>query len=128
MNVVSRSYFDAMDLSPIAGKIFPDDPAPGSCRTGVINKEAAELYFGNNAVGGAVIDFAGRRTEIVGVVQAPLLRASLRRVAPAIYVPAAQDFLPRMTLILSAREVDDAMLAAVRRRLDGVPAAGAARS
>ncbi len=33
----------------------------------------------------------------------------------------AQDFRPRMTLILSAREVDDAMLAAVRRRLDGVP-------
>ena len=103
-NVVSASYFAAMGLSLIAGRVFPDDPAPGGCRVGVINQEAAELYFGGNAVGGAVIDSAGRRTEIVGVVHSALLRTSQRRAEPAIYFPMAQDFLPRMTLILGARE------------------------
>jgi putative ABC transport system permease protein len=120
-NVVSRSYFDAMGLSPIAGRVFSDDPGPDSCRVGVINQEAAELYFGGNAVGGAVIDSAGRRTEIVGVVHSPLFRASQRRVEPAFYLPMAQDFRPLMTLILAAREMDDEMLTAARRRLDGVP-------
>ena len=112
-NVVSRSYFDAMGLSPMAGSVFPDDPEPRRCRVGVINQEAAELYFGGNAVGGAVIDSAGRRTEIVGVVHSTLLRTAQRRVEPTIYFPMAQDFLPRMTLILGARETNEAMLASV---------------
>jgi putative ABC transport system permease protein len=124
-NVVSPRYFDAMGLLPVAGKVFPDDPAPRSCRAGVINQEAAELYFGGNAVGGAVIDSAGRRTEIVGVVHAAPLRTSQRRVEPAIYFPMSQDFLPRMTMILGAREVNDAMLPSVRRRLDAVPGGSA---
>jgi putative ABC transport system permease protein len=120
-NVVSRSYFDAMGLTPIAGSVFPDDPVPGGCRVGVINQEAAERYFGGNAVGGAVIDGAGRRTEIVGVVRSALLRTAQRRVEPTIYYPMAQDFRPRMTLILGTRDANAAMLAAVGRRLDAVP-------
>jgi hypothetical protein len=120
-NVVSRSYFDAMGLTPMAGSVFPDDPEPQRCRVGVINQEAAELYFGGNAVGGAVIDRAGRRTEIAGVVHSKQLRTAQRRVEPTIYYPMAQDFRPRMSLILGARETNDAMLASIRRRLDDVP-------
>jgi len=120
-NMVSSTYFYAMGLSASAGKLFPDDPAPGTCRVGVVNEEAAERYFGGNAVGGAVVDGAGRRTEIVGVVRSAVLRTSQRRVEPAIYFPMAQDFRPGMTLMLGAREPTDAMLAAVQRRLDGVP-------
>jgi putative ABC transport system permease protein len=120
-NVVSPSYFDAMGLSPIAGRVYPEDPAPRACRVGVVNQEAAELYFGGNAVGGAIIDAAGRRTEIIGVVHSALLRASQRRLEPSIYFPMGQDFLSRMTLILGAQEAGDAMLTSVRRRLDAVP-------
>jgi len=120
-NIVSPRYFDAMGVLPIAGAVFPKEPAPRGCRAGVINQEAAELYFGGNAVGGAVIDGAGRRTEIVGVVRSALLRRSQRRPEPTIYVPLGQDFQPRMTLILGAPEANDALLASVRRRLDAVP-------
>jgi putative ABC transport system permease protein len=120
VNVVSSGYFDAMGLRPIAGKLFPDDPAPRGCRVAVINQEAAERYFGGNAVGGAVIDGAGRRTEIVGVVHSALQRTSQRRAEPAIYFPLAQDFLPRMTLILRVREANEATVTSVRRRFDVV--------
>jgi hypothetical protein len=120
-NVVSASYFALMGLSLTAGGVFPDDPAPGDCRVGVINQEAAELHFGGNAVGGAVIDSAGRRTEIVGVVHSALLRTMQRRAEPAIYFPMAQDFVPRMTLILGARATNDAMVVSMRRRLEAVP-------
>jgi putative ABC transport system permease protein len=84
---------------------------------GVINQEAAELYFGGNAVGGAVIDAAGRRTEIIGVVHPALLRTSQRRIEPAIYLPMTQDFLPRMTLILGAPETSGALLSSLQHRL-----------
>jgi predicted permease len=119
-NVVSASYFDAMGLLPIAGRIFADDPVPRRCRVGVINQEAAERYFGGNAVGAAVIDSAGRRTEIIGVVHSALVRSAQRRAAPSIYLPMSQDFRPRMTLILGARDANAAVLASVRHRVDEV--------
>jgi ABC-type antimicrobial peptide transport system permease subunit len=67
-----------------------------------------------------VIDDSGSRTNIIGVVHAPPLRATARRSEPAIYFPFTQDFLRRMTLMLGAREADATTLAAVRQQLDTV--------
>jgi predicted permease len=125
-NVVSASYFKVMGWPSIAGKLFTDAPLRTGCRVAVINEEAAQLYFGGNAVGGAVIDDAGRRTEIIGVVQASPLLTLQRRVEPAIYFPMSQDFLVRMTLILGAAQSSDATVATVRRKLDAVPGRGPA--
>jgi ABC-type antimicrobial peptide transport system permease subunit len=86
----------------------------------VVNEEAAELYFGGHAIGGAVIDDRGSRTNIVGVVHTAPLRATGRGTEPAIYFPFTQDYLRRMTLVLGARVADGATLAAVRRQLETV--------
>jgi putative ABC transport system permease protein len=116
--VVSPGYFDAMGFGLSAGRVFDAEALrPGGCRVAVVNQPAAELYFGGRAVGAAVIDGRGRRTTIVGTVHSPLLRTSQRAVEPTIYFPMTQDVEPRMTLMLGAREVDDEMLGAVRRRL-----------
>ena len=123
-NVVSRSYFSALDVPVVAGDIFPDEPEPRGCRTGVINEEAAQLYFGGHPIGGAVIDASGIRTNIVGVVHTVPLRITQRAVEPAIFLPMAQDYLPRMTLILGARDAGAATLAALRRALDAVDGRG----
>jgi len=105
-----------MNVPPVAGTIF-DDPEPGGCRAAVVNQEAAELYFGGRAVGGAVIDAGGIRTDIVGVVHAEPLRATQRSVEPTIYFPLGQDYQPRMTLILGTQQDDSATLATVRHQL-----------
>jgi predicted permease len=123
-NVVSPDYFDAMGFSIAAGGVFQDGPATGSCRTAVVNQEAAERYFDGTAVGAAVIDVAGQRTEIIGVVHSPPLGVFQRPAEPAIYFPMAQDAVPGMTLILGAREAHDAMVAEVRRRVEAVPGRG----
>jgi ABC-type antimicrobial peptide transport system permease subunit len=114
-----------MGVSPVKGKLFPATAAPGACRVSVVNEEAAELYFGGDAVGGAVIDPGGRRTTIVGIVHSPPLRSTQKLSEPAIYVPMTQDYVPRMTMILGARDTDDAMVAEVRRRLEAVDGGGA---
>jgi ABC-type lipoprotein release transport system permease subunit len=116
--VVSPSYFDAMGFVVVAGRGLPREPTP--CRVAVVNQEAAERYFGGNAVDAAVIDELGRRTEIVGVIQSPLLRASQRPVEPTIYLPMSQNYQPRMTLILGTPHGDRALLASVRRQLEAV--------
>jgi putative ABC transport system permease protein len=124
-NVVSASYFRAMGLSPIAGQGF-DQPTRGGCRIAVINQEAADLYFGGQAVGAAVIDDRGRRTGIIGVVHSSPFGTFQRRAEPAIYFPMTQDALFRMTLIASAREVHDPLLTELRRRIESVPGSGGA--
>jgi hypothetical protein len=119
-NVVSPGYFHAMGFTVTAGTPLPAEPGSRSCRVGVINEEAAQLYFGGDAVGGAVIDGAGIRTEIVGVVRSPLFGTSQRQVEPTIYFPMTQDFRPRMTLMLGTRAATDAVMTGLRRGLEGV--------
>ncbi|MGD0299022.1 MAG: ABC transporter permease [Bryobacteraceae bacterium] len=126
LNVVSPNYFSIMGWPVVAGQLFPDDPTPHGCRVGVVNQEAADLYFNGNAVGVWVIDDTGRRTEIIGVVHSAPLGTFQRRVEPAIYFPMAQDFLPYMTLILSAREANERVLEELRKRIDPVPGSGPA--
>jgi hypothetical protein len=119
-NIVSRSYFAAMDVNPVAGRIFLDETEPGGCRVGVVNQEASELYFGGRAVGGAVIDAGGIRTNIVAVVRSAPLRATQRAVEPTIYFPLGQDYQPRMTLVLGTQRDDRAIVMEVRHRLETV--------
>jgi hypothetical protein len=119
VNIVSPNYFDAMGLSLIAGQLF--DGRGRGCRIGVLNDEAAARYFGGNAIGGAVIDAGGRRTEIVGVVRSASLRAAQRLAEPTLFLPPTQDYLPRMTAVLVTPSVDDATLEAIRRRIAAVP-------
>jgi hypothetical protein len=55
-DVVSPGFFEALGMRLVVGRIFRDDPAPRGCRVGMINEEAADLYFDGKAVGAAVID------------------------------------------------------------------------
>ena len=125
-NVVSPSYFHTMGLSLIAGQEFTRQPTGSGCRVGVINQEAADLYFGGKGVGAAVIDERGRRTGIIGVVHVAPLGAFQRQVEPVIYFPMSQDALPRMTLIAGTREVNGLVLSELRRRIAAVPGHGPA--
>ncbi|HEY3744506.1 MAG TPA: FtsX-like permease family protein, partial [Bryobacteraceae bacterium] len=122
--IVSPDYFRVMGISLVDGELFPS----GGCRVGVVNEEAAELYFRGDANGASVIDDVGHRTLITGKVHTPPLGTFQRRVEPAIYFPMAQDFAPgmTMTLIANARAVNEPMLADMRRQLGAVTGGGAA--
>jgi hypothetical protein len=125
-NVVSARYFEVMGWPVVAGRIFPSDAKLRGCRVGVVNQEAANLYFNGNAVGASVIDEVGRRTEIIGVVHSTPLGTFQRRVEPAIYFPMMQDFLPYMTLILGSRKVDGLLLKELHSKIESVPGRGPA--
>lgn len=119
-NIVSRSFFEMMDSAVTAGRLFSDDVPASACGVGIVNQEAAARYFGGEAVGASVIDATGRRTEIVGVVQAPRLLALQREVEPVMYVPMTQNHLPRMAMLIRTAQADRATLTLVRRRLERV--------
>src|SRR4051794_33841544 len=60
INFVSPGYRGALGLSLLDGRWFPEHEMAGECRRlGVINQEAADLYFGGRALGAALIDNIG---------------------------------------------------------------------
>jgi hypothetical protein len=123
-NVVSHGYFDAVGSRLIAGEGFTGHTKSAECRVGIVNREAADLYFTGNAIGGAVIDEQGRRTNIVGVVQPEPLGTFQRREGPALYLPMSQDVFTRMSMIVHVREVNRPLLAGLPRKLEAVPGRG----
>jgi putative ABC transport system permease protein len=120
VNIASTSYFAAAGAQVVSGALFPSEPVPGSCDSAVITREAADAYLPNGATGGAVIDAAGRRSEIAGVVDAGPLRVTQRRPMPAIYHPVYLRFVPRMTLIAGTADASASLIEEVDRRLRGV--------
>jgi MacB-like periplasmic core domain/FtsX-like permease family len=119
-NIVSAGYFDVLGLQPLAGELFSTAMAAHTCRVGIIDSAAADHYFDGDAVGGALIDGSGRRTTIVGVVQPMTLRHWQRSYEPGMYLPMTQDFVPRMTLLLTAEDIGPQQLTRVQQRLTGV--------
>jgi ABC-type lipoprotein release transport system permease subunit len=120
-NVVSPGYFSALGLPLITGRAFSERPFSGQGRVGVINQEAADLYFGGKPLGMSVIDERGVRTEIIGVMGAKEFGAFQQRTEPSIYFPMWQGCPPRMTLILGVATWNSRISTALRRRIESVP-------
>jgi ABC-type antimicrobial peptide transport system permease subunit len=115
VNVVSSNYFDVIGLPILAGQRF--GAQKHACRVAIVNQQAADRYFGGDAVGGAVIDSEGTRTTIIGVVGSTKLRAAQRDVPPTLYLPQEQDVQPRMTMILETEAISRATLRRLHQRL-----------
>jgi putative ABC transport system permease protein len=118
VQVVSQGYLQSM------GQAVSQNRAGGFCRTGMVNREAADLYFAGDAEGAAVIDDRGTRTQIIGVVQPAPLVAFQRREGPAIYLPMAQDAPPVMSVILGVRNGATIDMTDLLRRIESVPGRG----
>ena len=121
VDVVSPSYFNALGLSLVAGRQFPERQMPGQVRIGVINQEASDLYFKGKPLGAGLIDNQGVRTEIIGVVRSRVLGTFQRHAEPTIYFPMQQDCIPRMTLILQDSNRSARTLADLRRKIESIP-------
>ncbi len=122
INFVSPGYLRALGLSLIDGQWFPEHEVAGECRSlGVINQEAADLYFGGRALGAALIDNIGVRTEIIGTVSSQPLGTFEQHAQPAIYIPMWQEHPSRMTLLIRSSMWNRKMMDQLRGRIESVP-------
>ncbi len=122
VNFVSPGYLRALGLSLIDGRWFPEHEVAGNCRhVGVINQEAADLYFGGTALGAAVIDNIGVRTEIIGVVSSQPLGTFEQHAQPAIYIPVWEEHPGRMTLLIRSSLWNQQIMDQLRGKIKSVP-------
>ncbi len=121
-NFVSPNYLRALGLSLIDGQWFPEHQVAGECRRlGVINEEAADLYFGGRAMGAALIDNIGVRTEIIGIVKSQPLGTFEQHAEPTIYVPIWQEHPSRMTLLIRSSMWNHQIMDRLRGKIESVP-------
>jgi hypothetical protein len=123
-DVVSASYFSALDLPLIAGHKFSEHQIPGQGRVGLINQEAADLYFSGKPLATGVIDDSGVRTEIIGVVGSQVFGTFEQHAEPTIYFPMWQDCPSLMTLMLKDSKWNKTMSAELRHTIENVPGRG----
>jgi hypothetical protein len=122
INFVSPGYLRALGLSLIDGRWFPEHEVVGGCRhLGVINQEAADLYFGGRALGAALIDDIGVRTEIIGIVSSQPLGTFEQHAQPAIYIPVWQEHPGRMTLLIRSSLWNQQIMDQLRGKIGSVP-------
>lgn len=128
VNFVSSGYLQALGLPLVAGHWFPEhDGSSDECRNvGVVNQEAADLYFGGKPLGARIIDQAANQTEIIGVVRSQELGIFQQHAEPTVYLPFWEEDPLRMTLILKASHPSDQNMAELRRKIETVPGHGAA--
>jgi hypothetical protein len=123
VNVVSPTYFTLFADPAIDGRLFePGDL--GGRQVVVIGEAGAEAYFGDEAVGAALVGPGGGRVEVVGVVRAAPLGAAERGGLPALFLLHGQTLVPTMSLAIRASDNSDETRRGLRAALDGIDGGG----
>jgi putative ABC transport system permease protein len=115
-NPVSPGYFATLGIPLVEGRDFSARDLSTAPPVVIVNQALARRYFGtDHAVGQRLIDFgpAGGNPEIVGVVGDARYRTLRDEPAPMIYVPHAQGFMPRMSLVVRTAVAPESIIPAL---------------
>jgi hypothetical protein len=120
INVVSRGYFETMQIPLKAGRTFDSRDVSGGARTVVVNDLMAARFFRGDAVGKYVRDSRNRQFEIVGVVQSHKYLALQEPAVPIVFYPLDQEYQSRMTLVARTDSESLGMIDPIRREMVAV--------
>ena len=123
-NVVTPGYFRTMKMQLVGGRDFTDDDRADTPFVIIVNETAARRWFANqNPIGRTLIQQFGsrnrpdatRRLLVIGIAHDSKYRDLGERPRPFVYVPIAQQYVPRTTIV--ARSTHGQRLAADLRTL-----------
>jgi predicted permease len=101
--VASDGYFETVAIRLLAGRVFDASDGPGAGLVAVVSREFAERVWPGEPAVGKRVRFGGPdapwRTVVgvVGDVKTVTLSAETR---PSLYLPLAQEYQPRQTLLV----------------------------
>jgi predicted permease len=114
-NVVTPGYFEVLRVPLVAGRPFSDADRAGAPDVAIVNETFARRLWGGADPIGRTLDNEGRTLTIVGVARDAKYRTLGEAPRNFIYVPLAQRWFTRTTLLV--RTTPGASLAAPVRRL-----------
>jgi putative ABC transport system permease protein len=120
INVASDGYFETMQIPLRAGRAFDSRDRADSAPVVIVNDLLAARFFGGDAVGKALMDFGGRRLDIVGVVGSHKYLSIQQPPVPTVFFPLEQEYRPRMTLVARVDGATLGMIEPIRRVMTDV--------
>ncbi len=103
-NVVSRRYFETMNIPIVRGRSFAAADGPGAERVTIVSQSLADRLWPNeDPLGKPVRDDGNRLLTIVGVVPDTVYTSTLEReTPPAYYLPLTQNYESAVSLHVRA--------------------------
>jgi putative ABC transport system permease protein len=111
-NVVTPGYFAAMRMRLISGRDFTDLDRTGSLPVVIVNETAARRWWPNqNPIGKTLLQDTGSRAvpgttrtlTVIAVARDSKYRSLGEEARTFVYVPIAQQFVPRTTIIVRSK-------------------------
>jgi predicted permease len=105
-DVIAPGFFRTLGIPLLAGREFSAGDRTDGPRAGIVNERLARrLWPGGNAIGQRIVapDFSGPARPpitIVGVVRDAVVRSLAGEATPQLYLPLAQEYSGRATLIV----------------------------
>ncbi len=105
-DVIAPGFFRTLGIPLLAGREFSVDDRADTLRAGIVNEGLARrLWPGRNPIGEQIVapDFSGPARApitVVGVVQDAVVRSLAGDATPQLYLPLAQEYSGRATLIV----------------------------
>jgi len=99
MNTVTPGYFDLMRMPFVAGRDFNVHDTGDGPPVALVNQALAGRWPNGNAVG-RTLEIGGRKMEIIGIVKTAKYFQVGESPRPFLFLPYAQNYVPRMTLHL----------------------------
>ncbi len=125
-NAVGPGHFETLRIPLLVGRDFTDRDGAETPGVAIVNETLARRFWPDrNAVGQRlhpVDDANGRAIEVVGVVRDSKYVTVGEEPRPFLYRPLAQEYTPRLTLIVRTTDRPEAALTTVKREvtaLDG---------
>ncbi len=90
-NIVSVSYFDAMGIALVDGRVFETSDLEGRQPVAVVNQTMAERYWPNQRATGQRIRLGDASVLVVGVARDVKYRVLREAAGPSFYLPLGQE-------------------------------------
>lgn len=116
INTASPGYFEAMQVTLLAGRSFDERDWPRSPPVVVVNDELARRYFRGSALGEWMRD-DDNLVKIVGVVKSARYRTLQESPQPMVYFPLTQNYQANLSLVARTSGDPSALLESLRREL-----------
>lgn len=114
-NVVSPRYFDAMNITLVAGRGFTDSDNENAPRVAILNQSLARILWPGESPIGKRLTTKGQSWDVIGIVRDIKGRNLFEPPGPILYLPLYQRDQPNMVLHVRTA-VSPASLVAVLRR------------
>jgi putative ABC transport system permease protein len=116
-NTVSPSYFSALGIAVLGGRVFDSRDREGAPPVAVVNDALSKRFFGGAALGHHLKDSNGTLLEIIGIVRSGKHLVVSEPAPPTVFYPLAQAYSPRMSMIVRTDKAPEQLAESLRREI-----------